>query len=66
MEEMAKQVGSPKVANLILLAVIGRYFNILSQKSLRNAVAYKLGKKKELLEMNLAAVQAGWEYEIDL
>ncbi len=61
-EGVAAKVGSPKTANLVLLAVLARYFNLFSKTALETAVRDKLGKKKQMLELNLAALEAGWDY----
>lgn len=63
-EKMAADLGSAKAANLALIAIIARRLGILSKEALEKAVVEKLGKKKALLEINLATIQAGWEYAI--
>jgi 2-oxoglutarate ferredoxin oxidoreductase subunit gamma len=64
-DSMAKEIGSVKIANLVLLAVIAHQFNMLSYESLEKAILQKLGKKKELLDMNISALKAGWNFIAD-
>ncbi len=57
--EMALKVGNPKVANIIMLSVYVEMTGIIKFKSLKNMLTKKLGKKKDLLEINYTALEEG-------
>jgi 2-oxoisovalerate ferredoxin oxidoreductase beta subunit len=59
--EMADEVGTPKVANVVMLGALCAATGIFSADYVKETLKV-IVKKKELLEMNLAAFDAGWEF----
>ncbi|MCK5128048.1 MAG: 2-oxoacid:acceptor oxidoreductase family protein [candidate division Zixibacteria bacterium] len=57
--DIAVKVGNPKVANIIMLAAYIEMTGIIKFKSLKNMLTKKLGKKKDLLEINYSALEEG-------
>lgn len=57
--DMAIKVGNPKVANVIMLSTYVEMTKIIKFKSLKDMLTKKLGKKKDLLEINYTALEEG-------
>lgn len=57
--DIAIKVGNPKVANMVMLAAFVGATDIVKFKSLKEMFTKKMGKKKSLLEINYAALDAG-------
>lgn len=60
-DDLAVEVGSPKVANIIMLGAYVQYSGFFSQEEILNTVCSRLAKKPKFLEMNKAAVMLGME-----
>lgn len=60
-DDLAIEIGSQKVANIIMLGAYVQYSRFFSQEELINTVCSKLAKKPQFLEMNKAAVRLGME-----
>ncbi|MCI8652182.1 MAG: 2-oxoacid:ferredoxin oxidoreductase subunit gamma [Angelakisella sp.] len=60
-ETEAERLGSPKVANMVMLGAYNGIAKVFPREELLAAVEKKLGKKPQLLEMNRAAVCRGME-----
>ncbi|HWQ51173.1 MAG TPA: 2-oxoacid:acceptor oxidoreductase family protein [Terriglobales bacterium] len=61
LNDMASEVGSPQVLNIILIGFLSEYLNGLSSESALAVVKKKLGKRKDLLELNIKAFNMGVE-----
>lgn len=61
MGKMANDLGTSKVTNIVALGVLSSVVDIISKRSLRMAVEKALGNKKDLLPLNLKALEAGNE-----
>jgi 2-oxoisovalerate ferredoxin oxidoreductase beta subunit len=59
--EIADKVGTPKVANVVMLGAICAATEIFSRDYVKDTLKV-IVKKKELLEMNLQAFDAGWDF----
>ena len=59
LNDIAIKVGSPKVANIIMLAAYVAATDIVKFSSLKSMLTKKLGKKKDLLEINYTALEEG-------
>ena len=57
--EIAINLGSDKIANMVMLGAYIGAAGILSKDRVEQTIVEKLAKKQELLEMNLAAFRAG-------
>ncbi|MEZ5358811.1 MAG: 2-oxoacid:acceptor oxidoreductase family protein [Candidatus Zixiibacteriota bacterium] len=57
--DLAIKVGNPKVANIIMLSAYVEITQIIKFKSLKDMLTKKLGQKKDLLEINYAALEEG-------
>ncbi len=57
--EIAMKAGSPKVANMVMLAAYVAATDIVSFKTLKKVFMEKMGKKKELLDINYKAFEEG-------
>lgn len=57
--EMALEIGSPKVLNIIMLGVYIGYTNIVSKDIIWKTIEKKLSKKAELLPLNQKAFEGG-------
>jgi len=60
--ELALNAGSAKAENLVVFGAVCKRLDMFCYEAVERAVTVKLGKKKELLPINLAALKAGWEY----
>ena len=62
MGKLANDLGTNKVTNIVSLGVLSSVINIISKDALKLAVEKVLGsKKKDLLPLNLKALEAGEE-----
>jgi len=59
--EMADKVGTPKVANVVMLGAICAATGIFAADYVKDTLKVII-KRKELTEMNLQAFDAGWEF----
>ena len=58
--DIANSLGTSKVANVVSLGVLSSVVDIISEKSLRQAIEKVLGeKKKDLLALNIKALEEG-------
>lgn len=61
-DAVAKSVGNPRGANMVLLGMAARHFEILSPQQLQEAIRTVFARKGEaVVEANLKAFQAGLE-----
>ena len=59
-EDVAKEAGSIRSANVVLLGMAAKYIEIISSEALRNAVATIFARKGEkVVEANLKAFDLG-------
>jgi len=59
--KMALEAGNPKVANIIILGAFIGASKIVSYEKTIEVIKAKLGRKKELLEMNLHVLEEGYK-----
>jgi 2-oxoglutarate ferredoxin oxidoreductase subunit gamma len=59
--DIAIKCGNPKAANMVMLAAYVAATNIVTFETLNSMLIDKMGKKKELLEINQRAFDAGRE-----
>ena len=59
--EIADKVGTPKVANVVMLGAICSATGMFSPDYVKDTLAVVV-KRKELVDMNLQAFDAGWEF----
>jgi len=57
--DIAMKTGSPKVTNMVMLAAYVGATGIVSFKTLLSMLAEKMGHKKDLMEINKKAIEAG-------
>ena len=57
--DVALKVGNPKAANMVMLAAYVAATDIVSFDSLEGMLDKKMGKKKDLLEINHRAFEEG-------
>ena len=60
-DAIALEIGSPKVANIVVIGAYIQLSGALSEQEMLDAIEEKLGKRPELLEMNRKALRAGRE-----
>ena len=60
-DELAAELGSPKVANIIMLGAYVQKSGFFTEDEIVKTVCAKLAKKPQLLEMNKSAVRLGME-----
>jgi 2-oxoglutarate ferredoxin oxidoreductase subunit gamma len=60
--DMAIKMGNPKVANMIMLAAYVAHTGVVSFDTLNKMLTDKMGHKKELLELNRKAFDAGRKF----
>ena len=60
--ELAQEIGNPKVANMIVLGAIVKASGAVAPESVLGAFAKMFAKKPELLEINKIALEKGAEY----
>ena len=60
-DELAAGLGSPKVANIIMLGAYVQKSGFFTEEEILKTVCAKLAKKPQLLEMNKAALKLGME-----
>lgn len=61
-EDLAKQNGIPKSANIVLLGMAARYIGILTPEQLRESITHVFAPKGDaVVEMNLKAFELGME-----
>jgi 2-oxoglutarate ferredoxin oxidoreductase subunit gamma len=57
--EIAKELGNPRVANIVALAAFSERSKMVSASTLRQCVEDEFARKPKLVPLNLAAVEAG-------
>jgi len=61
--EMADELGNPKVANMVMLGALIKITKIVSPETLLSSLEKALGRnKKNMLSLNEKALKAGMEY----
>ena len=61
-DAVAKSVGNPRGANMVLLGMAARHIQILSAEELQDAIRTIFARKGDaVVEANLKAFQAGFE-----
>ena len=60
-DDMAQELGSAKVANIIMLGAFVQKSGFFTEEQIISAVCTKLAKKPQFLELNKAAVKCGME-----
>ena len=64
-EELARELQSPRSANMVLLGMAAPYLPLLSEEQLRAAVARVFARKgQEVVEANLRAFEAGLSHSL--
>ena len=58
--EIAKRVGDPKVANMVMLGAMLAHGCSLSKEAVLAALPEAIRSRPELLELNVKAIEAGW------
>jgi len=58
-DEIAEKIGSPKVANIVMLGAYIGQSGILTKEEMISAIGVKLAKKPQLMDMNLDALVQG-------
>lgn len=61
-DDMAHEMGSTKVANIIMLAAYAARTGLFTKEEVTETVLHKLGSKQQFLELNRKAIEAGYEY----
>jgi 2-oxoglutarate ferredoxin oxidoreductase subunit gamma len=57
--DIAKDLGNPKVANIVALSAFVARTGVVSMETLRGCIEEAFGKKPKLMPLNLKAVEAG-------
>lgn len=60
--QIAMEAGSPKVTNIVMLGAFVAASGIVDIENVKAVVEEKLGKKKDLLEINMKVVQQGFDH----
>jgi 2-oxoglutarate ferredoxin oxidoreductase subunit gamma len=60
--EMAERIGNTKTANMVALGAFARYFGFIPLKDLQAELESVFVDKPKVLELNKAAMQAGFDY----
>jgi len=61
--DIADEIGSPKVANMVMLGAFVELTKVVSFKAVEEALRHKLtGSKSALLDLDLKAIKKGAEY----
>ena len=58
-DDIAAEIGSKKVANIVMLSAYAKVANLFSEAEIIGTVTKKLGRKVEFLPMNKEAVRRG-------
>lgn len=58
-DSLARDIGSQKVANIVMLGAYVKYSGFFTEEEILSTVCAKLAKKPEFLEMNRLAVKTG-------
>ena len=59
-DDLAHELGSTKVANIIMLSAYASGTGLFTKEEVTETVLHKLGSKQQFLEMNQKAVEAGF------
>lgn len=60
-DDLATEIGSQKVANIIMLGAYIKHSGFFTEEEIVDTVCSKLAKKPQLLEMNKEAIRLGME-----
>ena len=60
-DDLAAEIGSAKVANILMLSAYAGYTGIISYEILEKVVLSKLAKKAEFIPLNKEALKRGYE-----
>lgn len=60
-DDIAREIGSPKVANIVVIGAYIEKSKVLTEEQIFSAITKKLGKKTDLLELNRKALRKGME-----
>ena len=66
LNDLANKMGSSMTLNVIMLGFLAEYFEGISTEAAEKVVHLKLGKRKDMLEMNLQAFACGVSLAADL
>lgn len=58
--DIAFKAGSPKVINMVILGTFVGITEVVDFKNLRDTLGEKMGRKKELLQINYKAIEEGY------
>lgn len=61
-DERAHELGSTKVANIIMLSAYAASTGLFTKEEITETVLHKLASKPQFLDMNKKAIEAGFEY----
>ena len=61
-DDLAHELGSTKVANIIMLSAYAAGTGMFTQEEVTETVLHKLASKPQFLEMNRKAVETGFEH----
>lgn len=64
--DIAREIGSPKVANIVVIGAFVHCSQLLDREEVSKALDIKLGKKPQFIEMNRRALAAGMEKVVQL
>ena len=65
-EQVAREAGNPRGANVVLLGMAARHLEILTPEQLRQAIATIFARKGEaVVEANLKAFDNGYQRETE-
>jgi len=64
--EMALKIGNPKTANVVVLGAFIGATGLIDYETVKKTVAEKMGYKKELLDINMEALQQGHDLAVRL
>ena len=59
-DDLAHELGSTKVANIIMLAAYAAKTGVFTREEVTETVLHKLGSKQQFLELNRKAIDAGF------
>jgi 2-oxoglutarate ferredoxin oxidoreductase subunit gamma len=61
--EIAKEIGNPRTANMAALGSVLKHFNLISTDSVNKEIEKAfMTKKPEIVDINIKALQAGYDF----
>jgi Pyruvate/2-oxoacid:ferredoxin oxidoreductase gamma subunit len=63
--DIALKAGSPKAGNMVILGAFVGVTEVVQFKNLRETLGEKMGRKKDLLEINYKAIEAGYNLGLE-